>query len=102
MALLATPTVRRIETALNTNISRHKIETNDDIQGIGVQNSHQTVTLWCIDVIERHGVIKHIGSKEKQTSEGLSCVVVPHCHGSCQCEQTHKYIYIYNEKKKIT
>ena len=80
MALLATPTVRQIETALNTNISRHKIETNDDIQGIGVQNSHQTVTLWWIDVIERHGVIKPIGSKKNRPVKGyrvwLSLIVM--------------------------
>ena len=101
MALLATPTVRRIETALNTNISRHKIETNDDIQGIGVQNSHQTVTLWCIDVIERHGVIKHIGSKKNRPVKGyhvwLSLIVMVSASAS-----KHISIYIYNEKKKIT
>jgi hypothetical protein len=45
MALVVTPALRRIETALNTNISRHKRVTNDDIRGKGVQISHQTVIL---------------------------------------------------------
>jgi hypothetical protein len=45
MALLATPAVRRTETALNTNISRNKIVTNNDLRDIGVQVSHQTMIL---------------------------------------------------------
>jgi hypothetical protein len=45
MALLETPAVRRIETALNNNISKHKRVTKDDVQCMGVQISHQMVKL---------------------------------------------------------